>query len=169
MNKMLKRFVLWFGGIAVSFAGGLYLDRRFEILLFPLWMKVLAIIFTLFSIFLLARSGRLLRNMGKPEEWGWTTRLVTSDLYKCLRHPHHLGIGMFVSAFSIIIGGFFTFILASLFIWVGIIWFLRRVEEPELVEKFGEEYLVYRENTPMLIPSPLCLFKTIFKGVGKKN
>ncbi len=170
MSLMTKRFVLWFSGIVLSFGLGLFLDHRLKTLAFPIWVKALALFLIFFAVLLLARSGRLLRKLGEPkEQWGWTTRLVTSDLYACLRHPHHLGIGLFVSSLSVVVGGVWTFLLASLFIWPAILWFLKSVEEKELVEKFNGEYLSYKEKTPMLLPSPGCLLKVLLGKAGKGN
>lgn len=161
---MTNRFILWFAGMILSFGAGLYLDHRFKTLSFPLYIRALAGIVLVFAAFLLARSGRLLRKLGKPkEEWGWTTELVTTDLYRCLRHPHHLGIGLFITAFSAALGSLWTFLFVTFFIWTAILWFLKSVEEPELFEKFNGKYAAYREKIPMLFPSPCCLFRVIFK------
>ena len=32
------------------------------------------------------------------------------------------------------------------------VWELKRIEEPELVLRLGEDYVEYRERTPMFIP-----------------
>jgi protein-S-isoprenylcysteine O-methyltransferase Ste14 len=32
------------------------------------------------------------------------------------------------------------------------VWELKEIEEPELVRRLGEDYLAYRERTPMFIP-----------------
>lgn len=167
MNKMIVRFIMWFAGIGVSFATGLYLDRKFMLLSFPVWVKILAGFLMLVAVLLLARSGRLLRKLGKPDEhWGWTSRFVTKDLYECLRHPYHLGIGLFVTAFSTIIGGLWTQVLVTIFVWTAIFIFLTRVEEPELLEKFGQDYVKYKEKTPMIFPSPRCIINVFLKNIS---
>lgn len=166
MSIMTRRFILWFSGIGMSFAAGLFLDREFPLFHFPLHIRILAAFVIFFAVFLLARSGRLLRKMGKPtKDWGWTTKLVTTDLYKCLRHPHHLGIGLFAAGFSALVGNLWTFFIVTSFIWTGILLFLKRVEEPELVEKFGREYTLYKEKTPMLFPHSGCLLRVLFRNL----
>jgi len=160
---MTRRFILWFASIGLSFGAGLFLDHRLKTLAFPVSLKVLAGLVMVSAVFLLARSGRLLRKIGKSgDKWGWTTKLITSDLYSCLRHPHHLGIGLFISGFSVVAGGIWTFLLANIFIWIAILWFLKTVEEIELLKKFNGEYIAYREKTPMLFPSLVCLLRVIF-------
>jgi protein-S-isoprenylcysteine O-methyltransferase Ste14 len=82
-----------------------------------------------------------------------------------VRHPHHLGIGLMVTSISLLVGGPITFLIASSVIWILIHWFLKTIEEPELVEKFGDEYLRYKEKVPGLFPRISCLFKELVKGV----
>jgi protein-S-isoprenylcysteine O-methyltransferase Ste14 len=55
------------------------------------------------------------------------------------------GIGLMPGSISL------TFIFTPLFILVNI-WELEAIEEPELVKRLGEEYLAYRNKTPMFIP-----------------
>ena len=33
------------------------------------------------------------------------------------------------------------------------VWELKNIEEPELIDRLGDEYADYRRNTPMFIPS----------------
>ena len=55
------------------------------------------------------------------------------------------GIGFAIKSLSLVV--FFTplYILAN-------VWELNEIEEPELVKRLGEEYLAYRQRTPMFIP-----------------
>lgn len=55
------------------------------------------------------------------------------------------GIGFAVNSFSLII--FFT----PLFILINV-WELKRIEEPELIKRFGNEYIEYKNQTPMFLP-----------------
>ncbi|GAH12511.1 unnamed protein product, partial [marine sediment metagenome] len=56
-----------------------------------------------------------------------------------------IGIGVMVGSISL------TFIFTPLFILVNI-WELKEIEEPELGRRLGEEYIEYRNKTPMFIP-----------------
>ena len=55
------------------------------------------------------------------------------------------GLGFAVDSFSLVL--FFT----PLFILVNL-WELKKIEEPELVKRFGDTYIDYRRETPMFIP-----------------
>lgn len=42
--------------------------------------------------------------------------------------------------------------LLVLLFGVFLVVYIKRVEEPELARRFGEEYLAYKQRTPFLIP-----------------
>jgi protein-S-isoprenylcysteine O-methyltransferase Ste14 len=93
------------------------------------------------------------------KEWGCTSRLITTDIYQCVRHPHHLGVGIFMTSLGLLMGHLYSFLIISISQWVWVIAFLVLVEEKELVEKFGQEYQAYRQKVPMLVPKPICFLR----------
>lgn len=85
---------------------------------------------------------------------GWrkihkATGLVKNGIYRYSRHPQYLGILLITSAFIIQWPTILTVImwpvLATMYIR------LAKKEEKEIEEKFGEEYLEYKEEAPMLL------------------
>jgi protein-S-isoprenylcysteine O-methyltransferase Ste14 len=115
----------------------------------------------LLAHFPLKRAGRLLGRMADPEEWGCTNRLVTTDLYRCLRHPHHFFIGIFMTSLGLAIGHIWSLLLIAVSQWLWILGFLFLVEERELLEKSGEAYAAYRREVPMLFVNLACLFRVL--------
>ena len=111
----------------------------------------------------------MLKALGKPGKWGCTNQLVTTDIYQCLRHPHHLGIGIFMTSLGLLIGHLWSFLIITLIQWVWVIGFLFLVEERELREKFGEEYEVYSQKVPMLLPKPSCVFNSLLKPMDNSS
>lgn len=91
--------------------------------------------------------------------------MITTDIYKCVRHPHHLGVGIFMLSLELLIGHMWSFLIITISQWVWIIGFLFLVEEKELIEKFGEEYIAYRRKVPMLFPKPICVFRVFTKPI----
>ena len=162
MEKIKKRLFLWLIIILLSASIGLYVDIFALGIWIPIYLRILGFIGLYISMKLLKISGRMLRELGKPQEWGWTTKLVTNGVYECVRHPHHFGIGLSITSIGFLIGGIATFTLMTISIWISIIIFLIEIEEKELVGKFGEEYLKYKKNTPMLLPNLKCLFHELF-------
>ncbi len=170
MGTMQRRFLGWLGLMAGSVAAGLALHAALRWPPIPGLLRALGLLGMLLGLALLRRSGRLLRLLGQPrEEWGITTRLVVNDLYACLRHPHHLGIGLFVSSLFLAVGLWELFLVVSIALWTGILLFLRRVEEPELLAKFGDAYRRYRQRVPMLLGSPGCVLRTLLRPLPEAS
>jgi protein-S-isoprenylcysteine O-methyltransferase Ste14 len=55
------------------------------------------------------------------------------------------GIGFGVNSVSLVV--FFT----PLYVLINV-WELKKIEEPELMKRLGDEYIEYRRQTPMFIP-----------------
>lgn len=161
-EKIKKRLFLWLIMILISALLGLYIDLFFIEIWIPVYIRIVGLIGFYISMKLLKFSGRMLKELGEPSEWGWTTKLVTTGIYKCVRHPHHFGIGLSITSIGLLIGGISTFTLMTITIWISIILFLIMIEEKELLEKFGDEYIRYKKDTPMLLPKIRCLIRELF-------
>lgn len=101
---------------------------------------------------LFAEEGfRLLRASGAPEGgFEDTTRLVTSGVYRRVRHPMYASLifgaaGAFLKRPSL--PAFALAVLAALFSFAT-----ARVEERGNVEKFGDAYRAYQRKTKLFIP-----------------
>jgi protein-S-isoprenylcysteine O-methyltransferase Ste14 len=78
--------------------------------------------------------------------------LVTSGPYAYTRNPMLTGIFILLFGIGEMLGSIsLTFIFTPLFILANF-WELKEIEEPELVQRLGEEYIAYRKKTPMFIP-----------------
>ncbi len=81
--------------------------------------------------------------------------LVTSGIYKYIRHPlYTLGTIFYFSLFLITESWIFLLLAVFSFIVIGII--RTKKEENELIEKFGREYIEYRERTGKFFPR-ICI------------
>jgi protein-S-isoprenylcysteine O-methyltransferase Ste14 len=94
---------------------------------------------------------RLLKKKGKPDRnIENTTILVKSGIYGLIRHPLYLslfllGIGVMLkdpNSWALIFG---------LIDFVGV-YFTARIEEKEMIAKFGDAYRDYMKETKMFIP-----------------
>jgi protein-S-isoprenylcysteine O-methyltransferase Ste14 len=79
-----------------------------------------------------------------------STKLVTSGLYKYVRHPMYasllfLGWGMFLKSINLYSIILIVIITIALFITC-------KVEEKEMIKRFGEEYKSYMNKTKIWIP-----------------
>jgi protein-S-isoprenylcysteine O-methyltransferase Ste14 len=77
-----------------------------------------------------------------------TVGLRTPFMYRIVRHPMMLGLIIVFWSSPIMTVGHVLFSAAA----TAYIVFGTRLEERDLLDTFGEEYAVYRERTPMLIP-----------------
>ncbi len=94
----------------------------------------------------------LLYRMGKPSDGHLerTTQLITTGLYKYIRHPLYL---------SLILGGFgammkdpgYWQIILSVINFIAL-YLTARVEEGEMIKKFGDEYREYMKESKMFFP-----------------
>ena len=94
-----------------------------------------------------------LKVKGTPVPFNPPPRLVADGPYAYARNPMLTGVFILLFGFGIFIGSFsFTFIFTPLFIGLNV-WELKAIEEPELAKRLGDEYLEYKNKTPMFIPS----------------
>ena len=93
-----------------------------------------------------------LKVKGTPVPFNPPPKVVNTGPYRYARNPmltgvflFLFGIGFSVNSFSLVT--FFT----PLYVLINV-WELKKIEEPELVKRLGDEYIQYRKQTPMFIP-----------------
>jgi protein-S-isoprenylcysteine O-methyltransferase Ste14 len=166
MSLCRKRLILWLVLVGISAAAGILTDLLLRTPAFPAFVRLLGLAGVVLAHFPLKRSGKLLALLGESKEWGCTTRLVTIDIYQCVRHPHHMAIGIFMTCLALLVGHVWSFLMISITQWMWVIGFLILVEERELLRNFGEEYQAYRQKVPMLFPKPECAFRVLTQPLG---
>jgi protein-S-isoprenylcysteine O-methyltransferase Ste14 len=104
------------------------------------------------SIYFAVAGFLLLRKIGKPQGGNFenTSVIVRTGLYRFIRHPLYLslmllgtGIMLKNTALPQIIAGVVN---------IAAIWFTARIEEREMMAKFGSAYSDYMRETKMFIP-----------------
>lgn len=88
---------------------------------------------------------------GTPIPLMATQRLVISGPYAYCRNPMALGTALFYLGVAIWLGSLSAVGLGLVYP-VGILIYIKLIEEKELEERFGSEYLEYKKRTPFLIP-----------------
>jgi hypothetical protein len=174
---MILRLLMWALFLVGGSLLGLALDLRWAwaraLLLNPWWhlatLPLGAVL--LWGVIRISRyTGRLLAQLGRSGEETPrmdTDRLVTSDVYACMRHPMHLGLMFFPLAIALLIGSpVFIFILAPLEMVLMII-LIKLVEEREALAKFGDAYRDYMQTTPMFSLRPDCIRKMLGETLPK--
>ena len=130
-------------------------DRWLKIprLLFEPWNSILSVPLFLTGLCLyLWTLVHFLRTKGTPVPFNPPPRLVNTGPYAYCRNPMLTGI--FILLFGL--GVYFrsvslVFIFTPFYILISVLE-LKAIEEPELIKRLGEDYLEYRNRTPMFIP-----------------
>lgn len=105
------------------------------------------------------------RGRGTPLPVLPTQELLTQGPFRYCRNPMTLGtilayLGVAIAAGTISGAGLVVFLSALLILY------LKRVEERELAERFGEPYLRYKQEVPFLIPRLINKENTATKEPG---
>jgi protein-S-isoprenylcysteine O-methyltransferase Ste14 len=89
---------------------------------------------------------------GTPIPFMATQKLIVKGPYAYCRNPMTLGTAIFYLGVAIWLGSMSAIGLGLIYP-VGILIYIKLIEERELEERFGSEYLEYKKSTPFLIPS----------------
>ncbi|MFN8240941.1 MAG: isoprenylcysteine carboxylmethyltransferase family protein [Bacteroidales bacterium] len=115
-------------------------------------VQILSWIMLICSIYFAVTGFLLLQNAGKPVGGNFenTSVLVKKGIYGYIRHPLYfslflLGTGAFLKQVS-----YLTLLLAILNMVA--LWLTARIEESEMIARFGDEYRDYMKETKMFIP-----------------
>lgn len=109
-------------------------------------LMVIGLFFALWSI-----EMELTRGRGTPLPIMPTQDLLTTGPFRYCRNPMTLGAILGYLGLCIVVG---TLVGAALVIALAalLLLYLKRVEEKELAERFGEPYLAYKQQVPFIIP-----------------
>lgn len=115
------------------------------------WYQVISWVLLALSLIVAIFGFHLLYRMGKPaDQLEETTQLIDAGLFRYIRHPLYL---------ALVLGGFGVMMKDP--DWVAVVlaginlaalYATARVEEVEMIRKFGEEYKTYMKKTRMFIP-----------------
>jgi protein-S-isoprenylcysteine O-methyltransferase Ste14 len=124
-----------------------------QILPNPLHVVLSLPIFT-FALFMIGWSVQnFLKVKGTPVPFNPPPRLVTTGPYAYTRNPMLTGVFALLFGFSVFFGSIsLLFFFTPLFIVINF-WELKAIEEPELIKRLGDEYIAYRQRTPMFFPN----------------
>jgi len=76
---------------------------------------------------------------------------VQSGPFRWMRHPTYFSMVLELLSFALIFNAWITMIFIPL-AYIPVLIMRLRLEEPAMVEKFGDRYRAYQQAVPMLIP-----------------
>jgi protein-S-isoprenylcysteine O-methyltransferase Ste14 len=160
--KTRVRAAFWFAGLAAWISGGVALwvfRHSLLAIIRPPWIAIAAG-FALIGVevYLFLRVERELgsrRLVGHAELTG-TGKMHTGGLYAHVRHPRYTGMFCAVTGAALLCGT--RLLWAILAIWWVLALLAIRMEERELVARFGNAYVAYRKRVPSFLPTRI-IFK----------
>jgi protein-S-isoprenylcysteine O-methyltransferase Ste14 len=115
------------------------------------WHQIVSWIFLFSSIYAGIAGFLTLIKHGKAEKnFENTTVLVRSGIYKYIRHPLYCSLLLLGTGILFKVPGTFQVIFG--FINIIAIYFTGKIEEKEMIAKFGDQYIDYMKDTRMFIP-----------------
>jgi protein-S-isoprenylcysteine O-methyltransferase Ste14 len=149
--------ILIFGVFTVLFVlAALLVDRQLGLPgLLPDGVKI-AVSFSLLAVGISVTAWsafHFVRVNGTPVPFNPPPKLVNSGPYRHARNPMLTGVFLFLFGLGFAFDSVsLVFVFTPLYILANV-WELKRIEEPELIKRLGDEYIEYRNRTPMFIPS----------------
>jgi protein-S-isoprenylcysteine O-methyltransferase Ste14 len=94
-----------------------------------------------------------LRGRGTPAPFDPPRRLVVTGLYRWVRNPMYIGLGMMLIGEALLLSQIWREMAALIAVLsVAVAVMVRRKEEPDLRRQFGTEYEAYCRQVPRWIP-----------------
>jgi protein-S-isoprenylcysteine O-methyltransferase Ste14 len=105
------------------------------------------------GLLLLAACIRMFNTVGEGTlaPWAPTKKLVVISVYRYMRNPMITGVLFALLGETIILSNYALFLWFLVFFIGNHIYFIKS-EEPDLRERFGDEYEEYFENVPRWLP-----------------
>ena len=116
-------------------------------------LPVIGIICVCLGLVLMTATIRLFATVGKGTlaPWEPPQRLVVRGVYRHVRNPMISGVLSVLLGESVLTASMPLFRWFLIFVVINAI-YIPILEEPGLVRRFGEDYLVYKRNVPRWVP-----------------
>lgn len=93
-----------------------------------------------------------LKVQGTPVPFNPPPKVVNTGPYRLTRNPMLTGVFLFLFGIGLCVNSFsLVFFFTPLYVLVNV-YEIKKIEEPELIKRLGDEYIEYRKHTPMFIP-----------------
>jgi protein-S-isoprenylcysteine O-methyltransferase Ste14 len=114
-------------------------------------LQLISWILLILSAYAVIAGYTLLKKKGKPDSnFENTSVLVKAGIYGYIRHPLYLSIFLLGTGVMLKDPGYFQIVMGVINLIA--IYFTGKIEEKEMIKKFGDDYKVYMKETKMLIP-----------------
>ncbi len=115
------------------------------------FFQIISWIMLILSAYIGIAGFLILRRKGRSgRDFEATTVLIKSDIYKYIRHPLYLSLILLGT--GIMLKDMDTARLIPGTVNIIALYITCRIEEKEMIERFGDDYAVYMKETKMFIP-----------------
>jgi protein-S-isoprenylcysteine O-methyltransferase Ste14 len=151
MNSILKQLLSLILPFTVLVIVPLLIENNLTITLGIVSVTGIILVTTGLAMIVITISMFIRIGRGTLAPWSPTRKLVANGIYAYVRNPMILGV------FIVLIGESFTFHSINIFVWAIVFFVINSIyfvvsEEPGLANRFGKEYLEYKQNVPRWIP-----------------
>lgn len=117
------------------------------------YLNLIAIVVGSFGLILMISTIHLFKTIGKGTlaPWNPTQKLVIQGPYKYCRNPMITGVLCILIAEALWFNSLLLLIWMLMFFIISSIYFVVK-EEPDLVKRFGNDYVDYKKKVPRWIP-----------------
>ena len=113
--------------------------------------QIISWLFLILSLLMALIGFGLLRSKGKAEgTFENTTRLITSGIYRYIRHPLYLSLLLLGTGAMMKDPGLIQCLIGG--INAIAVYLTARAEEGEMIQRFGDQYMQYKRKSKMFIP-----------------
>lgn len=103
-----------------------------------------------------------LRSLRSRDRLGRSDTLITTGVYRYVRHPLYAGLSLSAVGVGLVLGSRVLAVGGAIWLLVTRVWSVG--EERELVRRFGPAYEAYRASTPRSVPDIARLCADIRRG-----
>lgn len=105
------------------------------------------------GLFLLVKTISMFTRFGEGTlaPWDKTQKLVVRGVYRHVRNPMHTGVFVMLYGEGLLLGSPAMLAFATVFVAIHL-FYIPLSEEKGLERRFGEDYLIYKQNVPRWIP-----------------
>lgn len=93
-----------------------------------------------------------LKVKGTPVPLNPPPKVVDTGPYRYSRNPMLTGVFLLLFGIGLAIDSLSLVVIFTPLYIAANVWELKNIEEPELVRRLGDEYVAYRDRTPMFLP-----------------
>jgi len=166
---MAWKFYYWVVTLFVVLLPGVFIDIKIEGFLGGL-LFIIGFLLLIYSLSLASIAGRTLKLFGHKDlqnKTFWPDKFIEIGIYKCMRHPMHLGLALLPLSIALIWGNVAS-IIASGWGVAAALFFVLNFEEPQTIRRFSN-YCKYLERVKPFNLSFNCLKEGLDEIKRAKN